>query len=415
MGNKEMLIQVRDLWMERVSNNLARGEGVREVLSDELNRFYDLLLQAVESGDPGWLKPILIEWAQSRTQSELDEEIALPPIISGIIVQTQIVARETFSPEDAYQLVENLFPIFTYCYEQIAYHETLVRIAYVSTDLERVKSELGRMDRSKSDFISVAAHELKTPLTLIEGYASMLREQFPKDDTSSSPVMLLKGIDNGIRRLSEIVNDMIDVSLIDNDLLSLNFQPTWVNRLLKVLQKELDGSLRERNQTLEIRDFEGSDEMTFADSERIHQALRNVLTNSMKYTPDNGTIVVDGRKLAGFIEVTITDTGIGIDPDDQAQIFEKFGSLGDVALHSSGKLKFKGGGPGLGLPITKGILDAHGGTIWVESEGYDEEKLPGSRFHILIPIRHEPPDEKLAKIYQPLSSEANQAILTDDD
>jgi signal transduction histidine kinase len=89
------------------------------------------------------------------------------------------------------------------------------------------------------------------------------------------------------------------------------------------------------------------------------------------------------------------------------RIFEKFGGLGHVSLHSSGKTKFKGGGPGLGLSITKGILDAHGGSIWVESEGYDEENLPGSTFHILIPLRKEPIDEAVAKLFQ-TSSDANQ-------
>ena len=190
-----------------------------------------------------------------------------------------------------------------------------------------------------------------------------------------------------------------DVSMIDNNLLSLNFQPTWIDRLLVVLEGELQESIAERSQTLEIKNFQGCDVMIFADSERLYQALRNVLTNAIKYTPDGGKVIVDGRILSGFIEITVTDTGIGIDEEDQARIFQKFGRLGDVSLHSSGKTKFKGGGPGLGLPITKGILDAHGGTIWVESDGYDEEKLAGSVFHILLPIRSEPPDDKVAKLF----------------
>jgi signal transduction histidine kinase len=73
-------------------------------------------------------------------------------------------------------------------------------------------------------------------------------------------------------------------------------------------------------------------------------------------------------------------------------IFEPFSALGDASLHSSGKVKFKGGGPGLGLPIAKGILEAHGGTIWAESDGYDEQRYPGSTFHIMIPMLTEPPD-----------------------
>jgi signal transduction histidine kinase len=140
--------------------------------------------------------------------------------------------------------------------------------------------------------------------------------------------------------------------------------------------------------------------MTFGDPERLYQALRNVVSNAVKFTPDGGRISINGRMLPGFIEITVSDSGIGIDPEDQMRIFEKFGRLGDTSLHSSGRTKFKGGGPGLGLPIAKGIIEAHGGAIWVESEGYDEERCPGSTFHILLPIRKEPPDEKMAKIFR---------------
>ncbi len=403
MNNQKLLEKIRSDCFERVSSELAKGEGLREEFSKELNRFYDLLIKAVESSDPGWLKPILIEWAQSRTQTEFDDRNSLPPILSTIVTQTFKVAKEKLETSETLEIMDALLPIFTYCYEEIAYNETLVRISHVSGELERANRNLERVDRSKSDFISVAAHELKTPLTLIEGYASMLREKFTHSEEDSSSIALLKGIDNGTRRLGEIVSDMVDVSLIDNDLLALNFQPTWINHLLGVLQKELSDSILTRNQILEIRKFEGSDEMIFADTERLYQALHNVLTNAIKYTPDGGKILIDGRKLAGFIEVLITDTGIGVNPDDRDRIFEKFGSLGDTALHSSGKLKFKGGGPGLGLPIVKGILDAHGGSIWVESDGYDEEKFPGSTFHILIPLRKETPNEQLSKVYKPLS------------
>jgi signal transduction histidine kinase len=134
------------------------------------------------------------------------------------------------------------------------------------------------------------------------------------------------------------------------------------------------------------------------------QALRNVINNAIKYTPDGGRISINGRKLPGFIEVIITDTGIGISPENQAVIFEKFGQLGRVELHSSGKTKFKGGGPGLGLPIARGILEAHGGSIWVESQGYDEIRCPGSTFHILVPARIESPDPKMAKLFDTLGT-----------
>ncbi len=186
--------------------------------------------------------------------------------------------------------------------------------------------------------------------------------------------------------------------------MALQFQPIWLSRSLNLLKAEFQNTLQNRQLNLEVRLFPGSETPLFADSERIYQALKNLVSNAIKYTPDGGQITIDGRTMPGFIEITIADTGIGIAPENQEAIFEKFGQLGNVSLHSSGKTKFKGGGPGLGLPIARGILQAHGGTLWVESPGYDEVNCPGSTFHLLLPIRTQPGDPKLAKLLANCSS-----------
>jgi signal transduction histidine kinase len=116
-----------------------------------------------------------------------------------------------------------------------------------------------------------------------------------------------------------------------------------------------------------------------------------VIGNAIKYTPDGGLITVSGREmqdeaLGACVEITVKDTGIGIDLEHQELIFEKFYQTGAVEVHSSGDTKFKGGGPGLGLAIARGIVQAHRGRIWVESQGYDEANCPGSTFHILLPM-----------------------------
>ncbi|HNM36578.1 MAG TPA: HAMP domain-containing sensor histidine kinase, partial [Anaerolineales bacterium] len=209
----------------------------------------------------------------------------------------------------------------------------------------------------------------------------------------------LSGVNTGIQRLRDIIDDMIDVSLIDNQLLTLNIQPMWTTHLLNLVRNEFKKPIAERNQTLNVYDFDGSDLMIYGDSERLYQALQNVVSNAIKYTPDKGIITIDGRLLPGFIEITVKDTGIGISPENQSLIFDKFGQLGRTDLHSSGKTKFKGGGPGLGLSITRGIIEAHGGTIWVESTGYDEVQLPGSIFHILLPTRTEPNNPVMLKFF----------------
>ena len=347
---------------------MARGQEVRESFRLQLERFFDLLEQAIVTGDPAWLNPILDTWIESRTQTELNSEgTSLPPILDQILMITQEVASEVLDAERALSLIGAVLPVYTYAFEYTSLKETQRHIEKVSRELEQAQGALEKLDKSKSDFISIAAHELKTPLTLIEGYAAMLREQVKDSNGDNSPfILLLKGIDNGTRRLQEIVNDMIDVSMIDNNLLALNFQPVWINRLFNVIEQEFSKIAVERKLSLQVYSFAGSNEMTFGDNERLFQAFRNLVANAIKYTPDGGRISVDGRKLPGFIEVTIHDTGIGIDPDDHIRIFEKFGRTGNASLHSSGKTKFKGGGPGLGLSITKGIIEAHGGAIWVE-------------------------------------------------
>lgn len=409
-----LLDQIRSRWASSVAEQLARGEEVRQSFDAQLNRYFDLMQQAIVSGDPAWLNEILDEWIFSGTQSERSQkDISIAPILGKILLTLHIVASDRLASDDALLLIGAVLPLHTHAIQYASRKEADVHIEFISTELEKAHQALARLDKSKSDFIAVAAHELKTPLTLIDGYTAMLADQFPKDESAQQQgAVLLDGVNNGIRRLQDIINDMIDVSLIDNDLLQLNFQPVWLNQLLKVAGQELAAVLAERSLTLKIEAFPGHDEMTFADPERVFQALWNILANAVKYTPDNGSITVSGRKLPGFIEVTVADTGIGIAPENHEQVFEKFGRLGNTALHSSGKTKFKGGGPGLGLPITKGIIDAHGGAIWVESEGYDEQACPGATFHILLPQRTESPDEKMTKLFEQIQTAASSVDMS---
>jgi signal transduction histidine kinase len=115
-----------------------------------------------------------------------------------------------------------------------------------------------------------------------------------------------------------------------------------------------------------------------------------LINNAVKFTPDGGRIEVWGRLVQGtdpVIEIVVADSGVGIDPADHDMVFEKFYRASSIDLHSTGDTKFMGGGPGLGLPIAKGVVEGHGGRIWVESEGYHKEVCPGSRFHVLLPLR----------------------------
>ncbi len=123
----------------------------------------------------------------------------------------------------------------------------------------------------------------------------------------------------------------------------------------------------------------------------LQKVFYHLIMNAIKYTPDGGDVKVLGRYVNGTVppqlEIEVCDTGIGVDPGMQELIFQKFHQTGEVLLHSSGKTKFKGGGPGLGLAIARGIVQAHGGRIWVESPGHDEQKYPGSKFIISLPAQ----------------------------
>lgn len=395
----DLLKRIHPSWIHRVANSMASGEGLLENFQAELERFYNLLVRAVETGNPASIDPVLIDWSSVPTQSDLQQgEKTILSMLGRMLITSYEVAREDLGVEQGMELMGGILPVFTHALDITSRLEMEARIAYISNDLSNIQTKLERLDRSKSNFISVAAHELKTPLTLIEGYTAMMHD-LSRQEKNQQVKSLIEGINNGIQRLRTIVDDMVDVSLIDNNLLDLNYQPLWLHQVLTQVRDELMNSILKRKQSFDLHAFPGSEIMLFGDPERMHQAFRNIVNNAIKYTPDQGKITIDGRLLPGYVEVVVSDSGIGISPKDQDLIFEKFGQLGNVSLHSSGKTKFKGGGPGLGLPIARGIIDAHGGTIWVESEGQDEKRCPGSTFHVLLPIKTEPPDTKISKLF----------------
>ncbi len=403
MESVKWLVSIRKTWISHAVFSLANSSGVRESATNLAEQFFDLLVHAAENDNPTILDSLLGEWSKSLTQTDLEgSNSGLISLIEELSTATFKSCREELTESQALELTGALLPYFNFSFSRAAQLEMEVKVAYLTQQLDQVKQSLEKLDRSKSDFIAVAAHELKTPLTLIDGYATMLRENLEQTGVLSYQKVLMEGVQNGARRLQSIIDDMIDVSLIDNNLLSLNFQPLGINRLLAVLVDEFSATVNERHQKFEIRSFAGINELTFGDPERILQVLRNVISNAIKYTPDGGEITVEGRKLPGFLEIIVHDTGIGIDVEDAQAIFDNFVRLGNISLHSSGKTKFKGGGPGLGLRIARGIIESHGGTIWVESPGYNEDTCPGSTFHILIPLRSEPPDTQMAKLFAPL-------------
>ncbi len=404
---QKVLAKVRPVWVERVGLELARGMEVRAGFEEQLGRFFDLLTQSVTSGDPAWMDTILLDWARSSTETDLEQGLyQVSFLLNHMIALTIQVARDRLTKQEALDFLAAVIPIYTYSLGVVSRYEMETRVAHISNEMDKVQKQMARVDKSKSAFISVAAHELKTPITLIEGYSAMMQDLI-RENKGASLQSLLSGMSTGIGRLRTIVDDMIDVSMIDNQLLKLNYQPIQVNQMVDAMEVEIESTLKTRNLTFVRNDFEGNRQWIYIDPTRMQQALRNLINNAIKYTPDGGRITIDGRTLPGFIEVIVADTGIGISHENQALIFEKFGQLGKLELHSSSKTKFKGGGPGLGLPIARGILEAHGGSLWVESAGYDESTCPGSTFHMMIPLRTEAPDPQVTKIFDELGKPKN--------
>jgi signal transduction histidine kinase len=253
-------------------------------------------------------------------------------------------------------------------------------------ELQRKNELLEKMDRTKANFIQISAHELRTPLTLVVGYTQML-EHMSKGDPEI--LKLTKGILEGSDRMKETVDNMLDVSRIDSNTLYLKKSEMPLAPVIQKVQRVFAPDLENRNIHLSVNGLNGLPKLQ-GDPEMLRKAFYQVIMNSIKYTPDGGSVIVNGQYKNGVepphLEISIRDTGIGIDQKEIPHIFNKFSQTGDVMLHSSGKTKFKGGGLGMGLVIARGIIEAHGGRIWAESQGHDEQNFPGSTFFIALPV-----------------------------
>jgi signal transduction histidine kinase len=264
-----------------------------------------------------------------------------------------------------------------------SFDEMTARLQERSAELERANAILEQMDKTKENFISVSAHELRTPLTLIQGYSQMMQSQ---TDQYPNLKPIVKGLVDGSERMLEIVNSMLDVTRIDGNMLKPMLDKVQIVLVVMRAQKMFKSALKERNLTFSADELNDVPPV-LADADLIYKVFYHLIMNAIKYTPDGGQITVTGKVVDdNEVEITVRDTGIGIDRQHHELVFEKFYQTGELHLHSSGRTKFKGGGPGLGLAIVHGIVEAHDGRVWVESAGYDEQTNPGSSFYIRLPI-----------------------------
>jgi hypothetical protein len=215
-------------------------------------------------------------------------------------------------------------------------------------------------------------------------------ETLPAIRTDEAAKEFLAGVSKGMTRLQEIIDDMVSVIRVELANRELKLAPVSIRSIINSIKDEQAQAVQERQLTLTIS-MANDLPMVNGDSKQLHSALTRIVGNAVKYTPDSGQVTINARTVARdgqtYSEIVVADTGVGIDIDKQRLIFEKFSTAEDVMLHSTSKTQFMGGGIGLGLTIAKGVINSHGGQIWVESEGYNPDNPPGSKFFILLPAQ----------------------------
>src|SRR5882672_823326 len=234
----------------------------------------------------------------------------------------------------------------------------------------RVFEQVRGLDRSKSEFLSIASHEVRTPLTVMKSSLDILVSS-PKFEYTADQRQLIAFCQESVERLIRLVKDILDVSRIEAGVLSIQFAPTSLNDLVEKCLfwvPQLPGG-----QGIEVEARLPSEPaMVLADAQRIMQVLENLISNAIKFSKPGGKITIELCEHEREYEVTVTDQGKGIAPEDLGRIFGKFYQVADSATREQG-------GTGLSLAICKGIVEAHHGKIWAESVLGD-----GSRFHFSL-------------------------------
>ncbi|RJP54704.1 MAG: GAF domain-containing protein [Anaerolineaceae bacterium] len=234
------------------------------------------------------------------------------------------------------------------------------------------------VDRLKSEFVATVSHELRTPMTSIRGYADilLLGAAGALNENQSHFLQIIK---NNTERLNILVNDLLDISRIEAGRVTLAPQPLDLREVAEDVLADILRRSQEENKPMAIS-LEAPKELprVFGDSERVRQILDNLVDNAYHYTPVDGQIQVRLHSENGEVRVDVTDTGVGVSPEDQERVFERF-------YRGEHPLVLATPGTGLGLPIVKQLVEMHHGRIWMTSKGIPGE---GSTFSFTLPAHH---------------------------
>ncbi len=238
--------------------------------------------------------------------------------------------------------------------------------------LKKSLAELEEVDVKKNQFISIAAHELKTPLTSIHGFSQLLLNKKVAENVKMRD-NYLKIMDHETRRLSDLVDDILDLSRIDMGTMKFNLETVDINELLESIRQEANVMIKKKGLKPEY-EIEKKLPKVRADSEKLTQILINLINNAVKYTPE-GSVTLGASKEGQNIHFFVKDTGIGIPKNKHKKIFERFYQIDSSYTRSAG-------GTGLGLALCKEFITMLGGEMWVKSE-----PKRGSEFHVIMPIK----------------------------
>jgi len=233
-----------------------------------------------------------------------------------------------------------------------------------------------KLDEIKNDFITMAAHELKTPLISISGYTDYILMKH-RDLLAPQIIEDLKTVQRNVKRLEVLMDQLLEVMKIDEDKLKLQKDRVNVSKIINDCLDELSYLINEKN--LEIKLEIDHEIMLNVDSTRIFTVFTNLISNAIKFTPDFGLIEISSTSIEGGYVFEVKDSGIGLTAEELGKLFKKFERLKQPIRDD--KITIKDTGTGLGLYITKGIITAHGGDISATSEGPDK----GSSFIFTLP------------------------------
>jgi signal transduction histidine kinase len=240
--------------------------------------------------------------------------------------------------------------------------------ARLVTEIQKAYEELSELDQLKSEFVAIASHELQTPLTVILGYASFLKQEATGATSEQLDIVLQSAL-----RLRSLINDMINLRHIETGEAELELEQLSLNKLVTTITAEFASLAEAKKQSVHIK-LASQPPIVEADRQKLHLVLANLLSNAIKFTPEGGRIHMEVETRGNEVWVSVRDTGIGIPPREQERIFDRF-----YQVEPSLTRHFEG--MGLGLSIAKGMVELHGGRIWVESvEGM------GSSFTFALPL-----------------------------